>query len=153
MKNSSTYQRIGFILGICLFFNLHYSYSQTTIFSTANVNLRSSPTVKSTALITIPTGTSLSKYSCENGWCLVNYGEYKGYVISNYVREQENRSNWEKGSPAKYYINSAGNKIQSPTYADSPPAGATAECRDGTYSFSQSRRGTCSHHGGVKRWL
>lgn len=34
-----------------------------------------------------------------------------------------------------------------------PPAGATAECWDGTYSFSQSRRGTCSHHGGVKRWL
>jgi hypothetical protein len=34
-----------------------------------------------------------------------------------------------------------------------PPAGATAECNDGTYSFSSSRRGTCSHHGGVKRWL
>jgi hypothetical protein len=24
---------------------------------------------------------------------------------------------------------------------------------DGTYSFSQSRRGTCSHHGGVAKWL
>jgi Protein of unknown function (DUF3761) len=33
------------------------------------------------------------------------------------------------------------------------PAGATAECRDGSYSFSQHRRGTCSHHGGVSRWL
>lgn len=32
------------------------------------------------------------------------------------------------------------------------PAGATALCRDGTYSFSQSRRGTCSLHGGVARW-
>ena len=31
--------------------------------------------------------------------------------------------------------------------------GATAECQDGTFSYSQSRRGTCSHHGGVKRWL
>ena len=37
--------------------------------------------------------------------------------------------------------------------ASSIPAGATAECRDGTYSFSQSRSGTCSHHGGVARWL
>jgi hypothetical protein len=36
---------------------------------------------------------------------------------------------------------------------DGPPAGATAQCRDGTYSFSRSRRGTCSHHGGVARWL
>jgi uncharacterized protein DUF3761 len=35
----------------------------------------------------------------------------------------------------------------------SPPKGATALCADGTYSFSQHRRGTCSHHGGVKKWL
>lgn len=32
------------------------------------------------------------------------------------------------------------------------PAGATARCRDGTYSYSASRRGTCSHHGGVAAW-
>lgn len=34
-----------------------------------------------------------------------------------------------------------------------PPAGATALCNDGTYSFSQHRSGTCSHHGGVAVWL
>ena len=28
-----------------------------------------------------------------------------------------------------------------------------AVCNDGTYSYSQNRRGTCSHHGGVRRWL
>ncbi len=33
------------------------------------------------------------------------------------------------------------------------PAGATAECRDGSYSFSQHRNGTCSWHGGVSTWL
>jgi hypothetical protein len=33
------------------------------------------------------------------------------------------------------------------------PAGATAICRDGTYSYSQHRSGTCSHHGGVSVWL
>lgn len=33
------------------------------------------------------------------------------------------------------------------------PAGASAICRDGTYSYSRSRRGTCSHHGGVAQWL
>ena len=32
-------------------------------------------------------------------------------------------------------------------------AGATAICRDGTYSYSANRRGTCSHHGGVAQWL
>jgi hypothetical protein len=33
------------------------------------------------------------------------------------------------------------------------PPGATARCNDGTYSYSQTRSGTCSHHGGVALWL
>jgi len=33
------------------------------------------------------------------------------------------------------------------------PAGATAICNDGTYSYSQHRQGTCSHHHGVRAWL
>jgi hypothetical protein len=36
--------------------------------------------------------------------------------------------------------------------ADTPP-GATAVCKDGTYSFSQTHSGTCSYHGGVAQWL
>lgn len=33
------------------------------------------------------------------------------------------------------------------------PSGPTAQCTDGTYSYSAHRRGTCSHHGGVSIWL
>jgi hypothetical protein len=51
------------------------------------------------------------------------------------------------------YVNSAGNTVCSPEISPTVPAGATAQCRDGTYSFSQSRSGTCSHHGGVASWL
>lgn len=51
------------------------------------------------------------------------------------------------------YINSAGNEVARPCPANDIPAGATARCRDGTYSYSQSRRGTCSYHGGVAQWL
>lgn len=51
------------------------------------------------------------------------------------------------------YVNSAGNTVCRPEESPSAPAGATAECVDGTYSFSESRSGTCSHHGGVARWL
>jgi hypothetical protein len=29
----------------------------------------------------------------------------------------------------------------------------TAECRDGIYSFSSTRSGTCSNHNGVRRWI
>lgn len=59
----------------------------------------------------------------------------------------------EVKAPVKTYVNTSGNTVQSPTYYNSQPAGATAKCRDGTYSFSQSRRGTCSHHWGVEEWL
>jgi Protein of unknown function (DUF3761) len=37
--------------------------------------------------------------------------------------------------------------------ASSDPTGATAKCKDGTYSKSQHHSGTCSHHGGVAEWL
>jgi len=54
-----------------------------------------------------------------------------------------------------YYTNVDGATVHSP--ADSTnsevPAGATARCGDGTYSFSQHRSGTCSYHGGVAEWL
>ena len=52
-----------------------------------------------------------------------------------------------------HYVNSSGNVVHSPAKAPSVPPGATALCGDGSYSFSQHRQGTCSHHGGVSRWL
>lgn len=51
------------------------------------------------------------------------------------------------------YVNSRGHCVHRPMKANRAPVGATAKCRDGTYSFSQSRRGTCSWHGGVAQWL
>src|SRR5579864_1266999 len=51
------------------------------------------------------------------------------------------------------YVNSKGQTVQRPENCSSAPQGATAQCRDGSYSFSRSRRGTCSHHGGVAKWL
>jgi hypothetical protein len=37
--------------------------------------------------------------------------------------------------------------------SNTDPAGATAKCKDGTYSKSQHHSGTCSSHGGVAEWL
>jgi hypothetical protein len=51
-----------------------------------------------------------------------------------------------------YYINSSGDRVPRPCgnwHTQPPPQDATAECRDGTYSFSEHRNGTCSSHGGV----
>jgi len=67
---------------------------------------------------------------------------------------------------AGHYHNSDGQCIRDPSPGDlppdgapglvgggGPPAGATAICRDGDYSFSTHHSGTCSGHGGVKQWL
>ena len=51
------------------------------------------------------------------------------------------------------YVNVDGVRVPSPVFSETKPAGATARCRDGSYSFSQHRRGTCSHHGGVAEWF
>ncbi|CAI2428217.1 Protein of uncharacterised function (DUF3761) [Serratia proteamaculans] len=53
------------------------------------------------------------------------------------------------------YINSNGDEVHSPAHTKSGhvPDGATAKCRDDSYSFSQHHRGTCSRHGGVAEWL
>jgi Protein of unknown function (DUF3761) len=57
-------------------------------------------------------------------------------------------------SSEDYYTNSDGVRVHRPTFSNSgPPAGATAQCGDGSYSFSLHRSGTCSHHGGVMKWL
>jgi uncharacterized protein DUF3761 len=53
----------------------------------------------------------------------------------------------------KGYTNVDGKHVKSPTKAAAPPKGSTARCRDGSYSFSAHRSGTCSHHGGVADWL
>lgn len=36
---------------------------------------------------------------------------------------------------------------------DNNPAGATAQCKDGTFSHAAHHAGACSHHGGVAKWL
>ena len=33
------------------------------------------------------------------------------------------------------------------------PAGAIAQCKDGTYSHAKQRTGACSRHGGVAKWM
>jgi len=52
------------------------------------------------------------------------------------------------------YINRDGETVHAPARSRSghTPDGATAQCRDGSYSFSRHRSGTCSRHGGVASW-
>ncbi|HVY86019.1 MAG TPA: DUF3761 domain-containing protein [Caulobacterales bacterium] len=76
-------------------------------------------------------------------------------AISDEEFNERYRSEDETGSDTGYYTNSDGLTVRSPEYSTdgSVPSGATAQCRDGSYSFSFHHQGTCSHHGGVGRWL
>ena len=53
--------------------------------------------------------------------------------------------------PNGTYTNAYGQTVCRPSSTNA--GGATAVCHDGTYSYSKTRSGTCSHHGGVSRWL
>jgi Protein of unknown function (DUF3761) len=80
----------------------------------------------------------------------------KALIPQSTIQATQPITTQEQGlSNNNYYTNSSGNEVHSPanTNDGSVPAGATAKCSDGTYSFSQHRSGTCSHHGGVAQWL
>jgi len=53
----------------------------------------------------------------------------------------------------RYYENRDHHWVHSPsqTYSGQRPPDSSAQCADGTYSFSEHRRGTCSHHGSLAR--
>jgi hypothetical protein len=50
-----------------------------------------------------------------------------------------------------HYVNSSGHLVHSPSCGREPLHHA-ADCRDGSISYSEHHRGTCSHHGGVAHW-
>ncbi|MGN8136439.1 DUF3761 domain-containing protein [Paraburkholderia sp. 22099] len=71
------------------------------------------------------------------------------YVAPGTSPDESNLSNHDS------YTNRDGNTVHAParSLSSKVPQGATARCRDGTYSFSRHRSGTCSRHGGVADWL
>jgi uncharacterized protein YgiM (DUF1202 family) len=132
-------------------------FSQNTIkYTLVNLNLRSAASINGSVLTVIPKGTSVSiDKECYCTWIRVFYDGKVGYVSSKYLTKQVKKQSsvYNSNSGVKYYTNSSGERVKSPTHYNSHPAGATALCRDGTYSFSRNRRGTCSHHGGVAQWF
>lgn len=142
---------------ICLTFIAFTLNAQAVVkYTSANLNLREKPNAKSDVLIVLPKGTEIKveKFN-PNTWVLISHNGNVGYVHSKYLTDKKQQfAKFSTPSGAvKYYTNSRGERVQSPTHYNSIPAGATARCVDGTYSFSKSRRGTCSGHGGVAQWL
>ena len=58
-------------------------------------------------------------------------------------------------TPAPPVVTPAPQAVATPVpdpYAEAKAAGAIAVCADGSYSFSTTRQGACSQHGGVHWW-
>ena len=128
------------------------SSQDTLAYTTSSVRLREKPFPTARALAVLPQGTAVRLYGCSQGWCSVAVSRLAGYLLEEFLGAQASQAATSEG---RGYINSQGERVPSPTgTADGkPPAGATAHCRDGTFSFSRTRQGTCSHHGGVAEWL
>ncbi len=126
--------------------------TDTLAYTTAIVTVRAKPFANAPSLGRVDAAAPVRLYECSDGWCGIAAGHFTGYVPKQYLSA---RPTSVTRRPGPGYVNARGEWVPSPTRTpdDSPPAGASARCRDGTYSFSRSRRGTCSHHGGVAGWL
>jgi len=123
-----------------------------------DVNLRDKPSADGRVLTHLPYRTAVTfLQGPSHGWYRVKAGATTGYLSAQLASTSAPAAKAPKAPSfahtGKGYINSDGNWIPSPVHAASAPQGATALCNDGTFSFSQHHRGTCSHHGGVKTWL
>lgn len=131
------------------------------VYTKTNVNLRYSPETGDNIILVIPQYTKIKIIDpkpIDDKWIKVEVKGKTGYLSCHYVTEMNTvtykyetseTGNFQKNN---YYTNTDGQRVQSPTYYSTIPQGATAKCKDGTYSFSRNRRGTCSHHGGVSVW-
>jgi len=128
------------------------SVRDTLAYTTTIATVRAKPLANAQALGRVDAAAPVRLYTCSAGWCSIATGRLSGYVLQEHLSSQPSPVTQRTGPG---YFNSRGEWVPSPTRTpnDSPPPGASARCRDGTYSFSRSRRGTCSHHGGVAQWL
>jgi hypothetical protein len=132
------------------------------------------PSVSAPVVGEISRGTVVLKGKCAAGWCTITSNALRGYVgelMLQHPADKEAgvaavetrrtlppaRDSIKQGSkpvisssPASPSVKQSSSSVTPRT--SSVPNGATARCRDGTYSFSANRRGTCSHHKGVAVW-
>jgi hypothetical protein len=145
-----TWNRLGFLASL---FFVAYGLCADTRVTLLRVRLHLTPAADSQVVATVSAGVRLSVDSCSESWCTTSWNGAHVWVAKRYLGPPK-RGFSGPTHTGKGYINSDGQWVPSPQQSPSgPPPGASAQCNDGSYSFSTHRRGTCSHHGGVRRWL
>jgi len=133
-----------------------FSSKDTVAYTTATIRIREQPAPTAKTVAILAEGTRVRLYRCSEGWCGVSVQRTAGYALEEFLTTQQRPDGGCPATPkGRAYVNSDGQWVPSPTRtADGqPPQGATAKCRDRTFTFSRHRQGTCSHHGGVAEWL
>jgi hypothetical protein len=134
-------------------------------------NLRDRPSKSGNVLTTVTKGDLLRLINATpvGPWYRVrdNRSDSEGWVHGNTIAllqttestsvnptsPQRPRRTLPPATSGRSYVNVDGVRVPSPVFSETKPAGSTARCRDGSYSFSRHRRGTCSYHGGVAEWF
>lgn len=148
--------------------------SLTTVLTTgcvnnANLNVREGPGVEYSVIGLLSNGrcSSITGRNANSSWVFVESQGINGWVFVGYLSvigdlarvPITNNSIPLNNTDQASNSYQATQPIYSPTVGNEPlpppsyPPGATAICNDGTYSSSQHRSGTCSHHSGVRQWL
>jgi uncharacterized protein YraI len=114
--------------------------------------LHASANVRSATIATLANGETVEASACSATWCSAKWHGRNGWIARRNLTLVKKAQG--QGKSGRGYRNSDGQWVPSPQQSTTgPPAGASAQCNDGTYSFSRHHSGTCSHHGGVRRWL
>jgi len=130
------------------------------IVKTNRANIREKPSKSAAVVYTVDNGDllSLTNASPVGPWYQVHNRKTgtNGWIHGNSItllQPAETDAGKPKATKGRSYVNVDGIRVPSPIFSETKPDGASARCRDGSYSFSLHRRGTCSHHGGVAEWF
>ena len=139
--------RYRFILGSLMLVFIASVADAATYLTTLRTPLQASPSAKSAWVAALPAGVAVEVSSCSQSWCSATWSGRHGWIARRDLKPARS----PRKSTGRGYRNSDGEWVPSPQLnPNGPPPGASAQCNDGTYSFSKHRSGTCSHHGGVR---
>lgn len=131
--------------------------SKTATVITDDAGIFDDPKSEAKVIRKLPAGTNIEVVRQKGAWFYVSIDGRKGWMHGNTIR-------YENTEPDIKAEKKTSPEAPETTYSESPKvsqktpeteidnSGATAKCRDGSLSYSEHRRGTCSHHGGVAVW-
>jgi hypothetical protein len=112
--------------------------------------------VPATAKSTSPSASQTRMQTCAANWKAMTPDQKKATTYKDYSKTclaGGTRAAAPAATTAPAPIAAPPAKATGGSAMGAAPAGATGLCKDGTYTMSKTHSGSCSHHGGVAKWL